>query len=277
MDILYNSLSHNIRRKIILMIGNHGSVSYTDLTSLNLEPGTLYFHLDILTKANEPLLGRTKDKRYILTDFGQSAYRLILKGDDELRWLFEMREEEGHLRGTIINAFSLTPVMKRIQSDPWRFWLEILLFIGGYGYLSSQVGLLPIFLFFIEIPHDMGSAILATFLAWFVTYLFVELLSMPIFGEKRFTSGLFMSVPLAFLPNVVVELMWYFIPEFSILTGWPLTLILTLTISWSALILTMAIARSKHVQPIRAAIITLIITNANLFLLGLLNNILLSL
>lgn len=271
MDLLFNALSHNIRRRIILMIGNHGSVSYTDMTSLDLEPGTLYFHLDILTKSDEPLVERTGNKRYTLTELGHASYGLILQGEDEIQWVSSKRTETRWSGAIVSNALSMSAIIRRIQSDPWRFWLEILLFLGGYGYLASRVGLLPVFLFFVEGTFDLGISILAAFSAWLVTYLLVEALSIPILGKREFSRGLFMTVPIAFLPNVVIELLWFFIPATEVLVGWPLTIILTAAIAWSTYILTIAVARAKTVRLSRAAIVTLVVTNANLFLLAFLN------
>jgi len=271
MDRVFNALSHNIRRQIIIMIGNHGSVSYTDMTSLNLEPGTLYFHLDILTKSDEPLVDRTGNKRYTLTELGHAAYGLILQGEDEIHWVSSERTETRWSRVIVSDVLGMSAVTRRIQSDPWRFWLEILLFLGGYGYLASRVGLLPVFLFFIEGTFDMGISIIAAFSAWLLTYLMVEALSIPILGKREFSRGLFMTVPIAFLPNIAIELLWFFLPATQVLVGWPLTIILTAAIIWSTYILTIAVARAKTVKLSRAAIVTLVVTNANLFLLGFLN------
>jgi len=256
------------------MIGNHGSVSYTDMTSLELEPGTLYFHLDILTKSDEPLVERTGNKRYTLTELGHAAYGLILQGEDEIQWVSSERTETRWSSAIVSDALGMSAVIKRIQADPWRFWLEILIFLGGYGYLAYRVGLLPVFMFFIEGTFDLGISILHGIIAWVVTFLLVEALSIPILGKREFSRGLFMTVPIAFLPNVVIELLWFFLPETEVLVGWPLTLMLTAAIVWSTYILTIAVARAKTVRLSRAAIVTLVVTNANLFLLALMNLIL---
>ena len=187
MDGVFNALSHNIRRRIIIMIGNHGSVSYTDMTSLELEPGTLYFHLDILTKSDNPLVERTGNKRYALTELGHAAFGLILQGEDQIQWTSTERADTRWSSAIVSNALGMSPIIRRIQADPWRFWLEILLFLGCYGYLASRVGLLPVSLFFIEGTFDLGISILAAFSAWLVTYLLVEALSIPILGKREFS------------------------------------------------------------------------------------------
>lgn len=258
------------------MIGNHGSVSYTDMTSLDLEPGTLYFHLDILTKSDEPLVERTGDKRYTLSELGLSAFALILQGEDQIQEVSDREAETGRSRKLLSNALGLSAIVRRVQSDPWRFWLEILVFLGAYGYLASQVGLLPVFLFFMEGTFDLGISILAALSSWLALFLLVEALSFVILGTRGFSQGLLMTVPLSFLPNVVVELLWFFIPSAEVLVGWPLTIVLAVSIAWSTFILTVAVAKAKTVRLSRAAIVTLIVTNANLFMIALLNAVLLT-
>ncbi|NHJ12365.1 MAG: hypothetical protein EAX95_01760 [Candidatus Thorarchaeota archaeon] len=254
------------------MIGNQGAVSYTDLTELELEPGTLYFHLDILSKSDDPLIARPGKKLYSLTELGQAAYEIILQSEDILAWL--SKDQERPRKGISLagDLLALRPVVRRIQTDPWRFFFEIVLFLGIYGYLASEVGLLPVFLFFLEGTFDVGITILAAFGAWITTYSLVELLSYPILKKSGFSPALFASIPIAFFPHILLELMWYFLPQVTIISGWPLTILLTLVITWSTYILTIAVSRAKAVRFSRAAIVTLLVTNANLLLLALLNS-----
>ena len=249
------------------MIGNYGSASYTDLTTLKLEPGTLYFHIDVLAKSDEPLITQSNDKRYVLTAAGRSALEMIQKGVDGIYWID--REKNPSSTSTIVRVLSIAPIIRRIQSDPWRFWLQILLFLGAYGYLSYSVGFLPVSLFFIEVTFDFGITILAALFAWVSTYALVELISLPILGKRKFNSGLFMSIPLSFLPFVLLELALSFISETVIITGFPLTIVLTAAISWSTYILTHSLARAKVVRPLQAGIVTLLVTNINLLILAL--------
>jgi hypothetical protein len=166
----------------------------------------------------------------------------------------------------------MKPIIKRIQSDPLRFFFEIVVFLGIYGYFAAEVGLLPVFLFFLQGTFDTGLTILAALFAWITTYLLVEALSVPILGKRGLSRGLFASVPMAFVPHLLVELMWYFIPGLNILSGWSLTIFLTGIIAWSTCILTITLARAKTVRRSRAAIVTLVVTNLNLLLLALISS-----
>ncbi|NHI83956.1 MAG: ArsR family transcriptional regulator [Candidatus Thorarchaeota archaeon] len=272
MDKVLNAVSHKIRRQIIHMIGNQGAVSYTDLTELGLEPGTLYFHLDILSKSDDPLIARPGKKLYSLTELGQAAYEIILQSEDILAWLSKDQERPNKGIPLVQNLLSLRPIIQRIQNDPWRFFFEIVLFLGLYGYLASEVGLVPIFLFFLEGTFNAGITILAAFGAWITTYFIVEILSYPILKKAGFSLGLFATIPIAFFPHVLLELMWYFLPQITLISGWPLTILLTFVIAWSTYILTTAVSRARAVRFSRAAIVTLLVTNANLLLLALLNS-----
>ncbi|MHA2153517.1 MAG: hypothetical protein ACXAAQ_16205, partial [Candidatus Thorarchaeota archaeon] len=130
MDKMHSALSHSIRRQIIVMIGDHGAVSYTDLTELGLEPGTLYFHLDNLSKSDDPLVSRTGDKLYSLTELGLAAYTIIQQSEDQVESVVSVSERENRTRDFVLNIFTMKPIVKRIQADPTRFFFEIVVFLG---------------------------------------------------------------------------------------------------------------------------------------------------
>jgi hypothetical protein len=254
------------------MIGDQGAVSYTDLTELGLEPGTLYFHLDNLSKSDDPLVSRTGNKLYSLTELGQAAYDIVQQSEDQVHAVVATRERESTTRDLVLDILAMKPIVKRIQSDPLRFFFEIVIFLGLYGFFAAEVGLLPVFLFFLQGVFDTGVTILAALLAWITTFLLVEVLSIPILRKRGLSRGLSASVPMAFVPHLLVVLMWYFIPTLSVLSGWPLTILLTVVISWSTYILTIALAKAKTVRSSRAAIVTLIVTNLNILLLALISS-----
>jgi hypothetical protein len=251
------------------MIGNQGAVSYTDLTELRLEPGTLYFHLDNLSKSDEPLVSRSTDKLYSLTELGQAAYAIIQQSEDQVEAVLPTEESENRTRNVILDILTMTPIVRRIQADPLRFFFEIIVFLALYGYFAAAVGLLPIFLFFFQGTFDTGVTILAALAAWITTFLLVEALSIPILGKQGLSKGLLASIPVAFVPHLLIEVIWFYIPILDFPSGGLLTIFLTGIIAWSTCILTIALARAKRVRRSRAAIVTLILTNLNLLLLAL--------
>lgn len=265
---MFSALAHKVRRKIIVMVGNQGSVTYTDLTQLGLEPGTLYHHLDILVKSEAAILTQDKNKQYSLTDLGEAALNVIIQGEDQTSWSIKENSSSDSIPRIAADIIGMKPLVTRVQKDPWRFLIEILLFLSVYGYLASEVELLPFLLFFLEGSYVLGLTILASISSWIMTYLLVEFLSILLLKKRELSRGLFMSVPLVFVPHVVIELMWFIAPTSTAFTGWPLTIILTGIISWSTYILTVSVARAKKVRLSRAAMVTLLVTNLNLFILA---------
>ncbi|MFX1607358.1 MAG: hypothetical protein ACFFDD_15850 [Promethearchaeota archaeon] len=271
MDKVHSAISHAIRRQIIVMIGNQGAVSYTDLTELGLEPGTLYFHLDNLAKSEAPLVSRPGDKMYALTELGQAAYAIIQQSEDQLEGIVPTIVQRRTYRDFIIDILTMEPIVRRIQADPLRFFIEIVVFLGLYGYFSAELGLLPVFLFFLQGYFGTGVTIFAALFTWITTYLLVEALSIPILRKHGLSRDLLVSVPMAYIPHILIELIWYFFPSLNFPIGLPLTFFLTGVIAWSTCILTVALARAKTVRRSRAVIVTLILTNLNLLLLALIS------
>ncbi|MGQ9680356.1 MAG: DUF7347 domain-containing protein [Candidatus Bathyarchaeia archaeon] len=100
--VIFSSLKHPIRRKILRML-NESPLTYTELLrSLGLETGVLNYHLDSL----KDLLTKSDDK-YILSYQGKAAVNLISNVEEPVK---KQREEIlfGHrIRPTTIIAVSL--------------------------------------------------------------------------------------------------------------------------------------------------------------------------
>ena len=70
----YYALSHEIRRKILKIIGDNEFSSFTNLKRiLKVSTGTIYHHLDSLSQ----LIHQKKNKKYYLTDLGIHAYNSL--------------------------------------------------------------------------------------------------------------------------------------------------------------------------------------------------------
>lgn len=73
-DKFYSALGHDLRRKIITVIGNNKNSSFTKLKkSLDVSTGTIYHHLDALSE----LIEQRNDKKYFLTELGQLAFNYL--------------------------------------------------------------------------------------------------------------------------------------------------------------------------------------------------------
>ena len=72
----YIALSHEIRRKILRIIGDNGFSSFTYLKRiLKVSTGTIYHHLEALAQ----LIKQKKNKKYYLTDLGTHAYNSMME------------------------------------------------------------------------------------------------------------------------------------------------------------------------------------------------------
>ncbi|MHA1339523.1 MAG: hypothetical protein ACTSRZ_05200 [Promethearchaeota archaeon] len=77
----YYALNHEIRRKIIRIIGEKGESSFTHFKKeLKVSTGTLYHHLDVLGD----LITQNSKKKYILTSLGEHAFNFLSKNYDSL-------------------------------------------------------------------------------------------------------------------------------------------------------------------------------------------------
>jgi len=84
--VIFSSLKHPIRRKILRML-NKSPLTYTELLkSLGLETGVLNYHLDSLRE----LLVKSDDSRYSLSEFGKAAHNLVTNVEEPVR---KQREE----------------------------------------------------------------------------------------------------------------------------------------------------------------------------------------
>jgi DNA-binding transcriptional ArsR family regulator len=83
--VIFSSLKHPIRRKILRIL-NESSLTYTELLkSLGVETGVLNYHLDSLRE-----LLMKSDDRYGLSEHGQAAINLIANVEEPLK---KQREE----------------------------------------------------------------------------------------------------------------------------------------------------------------------------------------
>jgi len=77
LDSLLKILKDETRRKIVLLLNEKGSLSYTDLmeTMNIISTGTLNYHLKVL----DGLLTKNETGQYLLTDKGKLASRLLIE------------------------------------------------------------------------------------------------------------------------------------------------------------------------------------------------------
>ena len=203
---LWKSLSNKIRRDLITFIGNHGSVSFTEIQShFEMKVGTLYHHIDTLGA----LITQDDKKQYLLTSRGEKAYQLI---DEELDSIAKMSSGYGSFR--FLHNFFLRPVFKFIEEDSLRSLGLSLFILVGFGVITYFISSSPVLLF----PSTMTPNYVAPIIfiiSTFLTYLLAELFSFIFFRKTQNKSALFQAVIVAQFPLVLFSILMSLVLDFN--------------------------------------------------------------
>ena len=205
----YYALGHELRRKIIKIIGDNEFSSFTLLKKeLGVSTGTIYHHLDTLSE----LIEQKEDKKYYLKELGVHAYN-SLKDDIEL-----IRE-----KGFAIREFK-SPFLRRLTSKRFiQFKKEdriyaILISIGILiiGTILSRLNqLYPLLLFFIEtnennLELNFQILLILSFLLNFIIYfIIIEGISRLFYNKNENTVIFFISFAIVFFPMILYLLLHY--------------------------------------------------------------------
>ncbi len=205
----YYALGHELRRKIIKIIGDNEFSSFTLLKKeLGVSTGTIYHHLDTLSE----LIKQKKDKKYYLKELGVHAYN-SLKDDIKL-----IRE-----KGFAIREFK-SRFLRRLTSKRFiQFKKEdriytILISVGILiiGTILSRLNqFYPLLLFFIEINENnlelnFQILLILSFLLNFIIYfIIIEGISRLFYDKNENTLNFFISFAIVFFPMVLYLLSHY--------------------------------------------------------------------
>ncbi len=146
---LHKILKDETRRKVVLLLDQKGSLSYTDLMEELgfLTTGLLNYHLKVLSD----LVSKDPESRYILTDKGKLAAKLLKEFP------------EGNLSGT--------------KPRWWRrFWIEIAIALAVIIVLSFVL----FFLGYIDstaLYRSLATAILAVGFAYMIQHILRDVIS----------------------------------------------------------------------------------------------------
>lgn len=198
-------MGHELRRKIIKIIGENDFSSFTTLKKeLRVSTGTIYHHLDSLSQ----LIEQREDKKYYLTDLGVHAYN-SLKNNIEtiISPNFSSREFNSPiLKGLMF----LTPnqlINYTENKKLYSFLVSLIILIIG-AILCGLNNLFPIFLFFGESPLNSGlnsSIFLGVFyfINFFVYALLIESICRLFYKRKENWDKLFISFGIIYFPLVL--------------------------------------------------------------------------
>ncbi len=216
----YYALGHELRRKIIKIIGDNEFSSFTLLKKeLGVSTGTIYHHLDTLSE----LIAQKEDKKYYLKELGVHAYN-SLKDDIEL-----IRE-----KGFAIREFK-SPFLRRLMVITSKRFIQfkkedriyaILISIGILiiGTILSRLNqFYPLLLFFIEtnennLELNFQILLILSFLLNFIIYfIIIEGISRLFYNKNENTLNFFISFAIVFFPMILYLLSHYIFVYFGII------------------------------------------------------------
>ncbi len=148
-DMLIKPLTNKTRQKILLLLSD-GPVTYSEvLDKLKLESGSFYWHI----KKMKLLIDQTEDRKYILSDKGEQAYKLLFGPQDNMVDTFPEWFK------------SLNSYVTRIISSPtWLITQQILLI-----YLFTTL------LFYFTGIYQFGTRVDAVHMEFYVVFLSIIL------------------------------------------------------------------------------------------------------
>lgn len=262
---IHKALSHPTRIEILHLIGeSFDGTTYSDLSqTLDLETGTLYHHLKLLSQ----LVKQDDEKRYNLTRDGHRALRM-LEGLDSDPEGFDLAE----------SAYFLNPILRLITFQPLIAGLSTyksLAIIFGFGLVSfsSLIGFViyakTVGPFLLNSPPlSLPEVLFIGILSWIIAGGTAEFVSRGL-GSTSNSMVYFFANSLIFLPSGIfgglifvvsriLEIMTPIIPEFFLL-------LLIISQVWGVGILLSSTLQLKGLSSEKALIVSL---SANYVLLG---------
>ncbi|TFG18568.1 MAG: ArsR family transcriptional regulator [Promethearchaeota archaeon] len=264
----YYALSHEIRRKIIKIIGDNEFTSFTQLKrELGVSTGTIYHHLDSLAQ----LIEQKKNKKYYLTDLGVHAYKSLKDNIDTIETPSNARRE---FNSPLLRALmALTPKSYLYFKDEDKKYVVIvsstILIIGAI--LCGLNGFISFLFFFGEGTEDLASLpvefhVLFSFffiINVFVFFFIVEMLSRLFYKKSENALHLLISFGIIFFP-MVFYLLFHFlfvsmeIIEISSILIFDRILMIFFQV-WSLWLLTYNLSITKNIKIENGLIITFLL------------------
>lgn len=261
----YSALSHEIRRKMLKIIGEQGYSSFTNFKKiLGTSTGTIYHHLEVL----KDLIFQEKNKKYYLTTLGGHAYKFLDQNIDSIEStkITEKDIKSPFLRGVL----SFTP-KKMFLGNPRENILTIVISISIMimGAILTGFSELGTFLLFFQEEMDLPiflesfSQIIFGFmfvLNYFALFGLAELFSYLFYKKKENSFKIFLNFGLIYLPILIYLVIHYIllILNLNYLTFLDNIILIFFQI-WALWLLTYNLSVNKYLKIERALIISLVI------------------
>ena len=261
----YSALSHEIRRKMLKIIGEQGYSSFTNFKKiLGASTGTIYHHLEAL----KDLIFQEKNKKYYLTTLGSHAYKFLDSNIDSIEStkISEKEIKSPFLRGIL----SFTP-KKMLLENPRENILTIVISISVMitgAILAGLSGLNTCILFFqdsVEFPlllDPFSKFILSLIfvLNYLIFYSLIELFSWLFYKKSENSFKIFLNFGLVYFPILIYLIIHtiLLIFDLSYLTILDSFLLIFFQV-WSLWLVTYNLSVNKYIKIERALIISLVI------------------
>jgi len=219
----YYALGHDLRRKIIKIIGENEFSSFTQLKKeLKVSTGTIYHHLEALSQ----LIEQGIDKKYYLTELGEHAYGSLRNNIESIITPdFSNKEFNSPILKSLM---FLTPKKFINYQEGYRIYSIVLsVCILSLGIIFSILNnFFPLFLFFIDINQlfqpistELQVFFGTIFILNFLFYYFInETICRLVYKKSENSIKFLLSFSLTFYPNIIYLAIHYLFMEFDVLT-----------------------------------------------------------
>ncbi|MHA1821120.1 MAG: winged helix-turn-helix domain-containing protein [Promethearchaeota archaeon] len=218
----YYALSHEIRRKIIKMIGDNKEGSFTQFKkTFKISTGTLYHHLDVL----KSLITQNSKRKYILTNLGKHAYNFLINNYDSIE---SNQINESRLANSSLNIFLYIVPRKMLNilaAKPLYAWLSSIFLLLAMCLLIINAGINNSFIFFLPLDNSPQNIPL-TIKIWqgikfiisvFITIVASDLLCSYLFQKKENSSQYYSLFSIGLYPMLIYlilyNIFYYLLPN----------------------------------------------------------------
>ncbi|MGV9171400.1 MAG: hypothetical protein ACOC4M_00540 [Promethearchaeia archaeon] len=263
----YIALSHDIRRKIIKIIGEKEFTSFTKLKkTLKVSTGTIYHHLDNLSG----LIKQKDDKKYYLTSLGEHAYETMLENMETIKTPTSKEEFSSPLLQLLLKLTPRRFIEFEEDDMPYTVLLSIIILIIG-AIFNGLNGFYMFFLFNVNAANFVNSLdflfkvwLSISFLINFVLYfLLVEGINRYLLQKDENSRKFLISFSIILFPMVFYLIIHYLFTvtsliEFSIINIIDKSLMIFFQV-WALWLLTYSLALLKDIKIENALIISLVL------------------
>ncbi len=276
-DQFYVALGHDVRRKILKIIGDNGFSSFSVFKKqIQSSTGTIYHHLDVMKE----LIIQDKKKKYHLTHLGEHAYQILNNNLESIEIVSKQDEKTNfNKENRLYDYFLFKKIFDYFSTETKRSILisfGILLAIG----ILSGINNLQIFLFFIrevQVGEQLFYYFIIDSITIFISYLILiyttEILSYIIFNNHNNWKKFLNILTIPYIPILI------YLGIFSILNLIfpnidPLffDILLLLFQVWSMILLAKAISIVKIVKFERGLLLAILIDYGTFMIMLIVNN-----